>query len=133
MSRKGIYMIPPEKEVKNAIYGILEDYGMVASLSALTKMVNMRLSSENPMWRVSSRRIKRYAASMRRVRMDISTSERGDIVKKPSCMVCSSEMKPVMNRTLDGDTVVLGYRCPVCGYRTGLKRTVPVRYSFRLR
>ncbi len=133
MARKGIYRIPPEKEVKKAIEEVLEDYGMLGSLTSMTLMINMRLSSANSAWRVSSRRIKRIVSRMKRVKMEIISSEREEMIKKPICIVCSAEMKPLMNRTLDGDIVVLGYVCPDCGYRTGLKRKVPVRYTFRLR
>ena len=133
MPRRGLYRIPPEKEVETAISGVLEDYGLIASLASMTAMVNMRLSSENPAWRVSQRRVKRTAAGMRQVKMEIISSEREAIIENPACIVCSTEMKPVMNRTLYGDTVTLGYICPKCGYRTGIRRKVPVRYTFRIR
>ena len=133
MPRKGLYRIPPEEELKRAICGILEDYGMVGSLASLTSLVNMRLSTENPSWRVSQRRVKHTAASMRRVEIEIISADSNEVVENPKCLVCGNPMKPVMNRTLFGDVVTLGYHCTVCGYRTGLKRKIPIRYIFRIR
>ncbi len=132
MVRKGLYRIPPESEVKTAVMGVLQDYGMVSSLKALTGLVNMRLSSENPSWRVGQRRIKKIAARMRGVEVEVISAETDEPLENPKCLVCGSDMRPVMNRTLYGETVVLGYSCPVCGYRTGLKRKIPMRYAFRL-
>jgi C4-type Zn-finger protein len=46
------------------------------------------------------------------------------------CPVCRSALRAIRNRTLEGDRVVLGYRCGRCGYWTHLRRRVPVRYRF---
>jgi hypothetical protein len=39
-------------------------------------------------------------------------------------------MRRQQNETIFGGKVTLGYKCRACGYWTGLKRRVPVRYIF---
>lgn len=132
MHKKGLYNIPAEKDVLRIAIEILEDYGLVNSLSAFTRLVRMRARSENEAWRIGAARLKRIVACSKSIRMEIITRDTDEDVKKPVCMVCGGRMEPEMNRTLDGDVVVLGYVCTRCGYRTGTKRKIPVRYVFRM-
>ena len=63
-----------------------------------------------------------------RVRVRYRTGSDDGLLEE--CPVCGSEVRPIENRTLFGETVVLGFRCTHCAYWTHRRRRVPVRYSF---
>ena len=46
------------------------------------------------------------------------------------CPVCGERVKRLKNMTVFGGTVTLGFKCPKCGYWSGLRRRVPTRYVF---
>ncbi len=134
MSRKGIYEIPKPEDVLRISIEILEEYGIVSSLKMLTKLVNMRARTENSRWRIGPQRLRKIVAVSKKVEIDVITKETGERLEGDvKCMVCGEAMRPEMNRTLDGDVVVLGYVCGNCGYRTGMEKKAPLRYTFRLR
>jgi uncharacterized protein with PIN domain len=62
--------------------------------------------------------------------MHVRYTERHDLRPLTRCPVCSSELVPIRNRTLTGETVALGQRCQRCDYWTHAARRVPVRYTF---
>jgi hypothetical protein len=64
------------------------------------------------------------------VRVDVRYAERPTRRPLQCCPVCRSTLRPIRNRTLEGDRVTLGYRCTHCAYWTHLRRRVPVRYRF---
>ena len=67
---------------------------------------------------------------LRAVRLLVHYTERPDLHPLLACPVCGSVLKPVKNRTLTGESVVLGQECTRCDYWTHRQRRVPVRYSF---
>ena len=134
MSRKGIYEIPEAEDVLRIAIEILGEYGIVSSLKMLTKLVNMRAKTENNRWRIGQQRLKKIVAMSKKVDIEVLTKEAGERLEGDvHCMVCGEKMRSEMNRTLDGDIVVLGYVCNNCGYRTGMEKKAPLRYTFRLR
>lgn len=134
MSRKGLYEIPKAGDVLRISIEILEEYGIVSSLKMLTKLVNMRARTENSRWRIGPQRLRKIVALSKKVEIDVITKETGERLEGDvRCMICGEQMQPEMNRTLDGDTVVLGYTCRNCGYRTGVEKKAALRYTFRLR
>lgn len=82
--------------------------------------------------RIGARRLRRVLLDAGRLRLRIAYSERVDRRPLPWCPVCVDALRPVVNQTLEGDRVTLGYRCRRCGYWTHLNRRVPIRYSVRI-
>ncbi len=134
MPKKGIYEIPPAEDVLRISIEILGEYGIVNSLKMLTKLVNMRAKTENSRWRIGPQRLKKIVAKSDRIAIDVLTKETGERIGGDAlCIVCGEKMEPELNRTLDGDVIVVGYLCRHCRYRTGLEKKLPLRYTFRLR
>jgi ssDNA-binding Zn-finger/Zn-ribbon topoisomerase 1 len=49
------------------------------------------------------------------------------------CPVCRGKLRRLRNRTLRGGTVLVGLRCPECGYNSGRELEVPTKYVFHRR
>jgi hypothetical protein len=85
---------------------------------------------EEPLATISGARLRRLLIGVPGVRVSVRYTERHDSRPLLVCPVCSSPLTPIRNRTLTGDTVVLGQRCSRCDYWTHGERRVPVRYTF---
>jgi hypothetical protein len=103
------------------------------SQAALLEAVRRELGRSDPTRRVGARRLRRLLLDAGRARLRIAYAERADRRPLGWCPVCGESLKAVVNRTLEGDRVVLGHACRRCGYWTHLRRRVPVRYAVRLR
>jgi hypothetical protein len=88
------------------------------------------LQREQPLATISGPRLRRLLIDTPGVRMSVRYTERADGPAPTRCPVCGSELRPIRNRTLGGESIVLGSRCARCDYWTHLRRRVPVRYSF---
>ena len=88
------------------------------------------LRRDEPLAVIGGARLRRLLIDVPGVRMTVRFTERA--VSRPlvACPVCGSPLAPIHNRTLSGDTVVLGQRCTRCDYWTHGPRRVPVRYLF---
>lgn len=99
-----------------------------ASQAEFRRALVLELRREDPLLAIGSRRLRRLLLDARAVRFEISYAERVDPRPLARCPVCGEAVTPIRNRTLEGDAVILGYRCPRCAYWTHLKRRVPTRY-----
>ncbi|MGP8076266.1 MAG: hypothetical protein ACLP8Y_06000 [Thermoplasmata archaeon] len=88
------------------------------------------LRRDEPLAVVGGARLRRLLIDVPGVRMSVRFTERPNSRPLTSCPVCGSPLAPIHNRTLTGDTVVLGQRCTRCDYWTHAARRVPVRYLF---
>jgi hypothetical protein len=88
------------------------------------------LRRDDPLAVVSGARLRRLAMETPGVRLFVRYTERPDPRPLTACPVCGSELRPIRNRTLTGDLVVLGQRCTRCAYWTHQPRRVPARYTF---
>ena len=86
------------------------------------------LRREEPLAVIGGRRLRRLLVDLPGVRMTVHYTERERATPLTACPVCGSELRPIKNRTLTGDSVVLGQRCTRCDYWTHRTRRVPVRY-----
>jgi hypothetical protein len=75
-------------------------------------------------------RLRRLTIGVPGVRLTVHYAERPGEAPPTACPVCGSELVPIHNRTLSGDTIVLGRRCSRCDYWSHAHRRVPVRYAF---
>lgn len=101
------------------------------SQNAFRRAMLARLKAEDPLFALGPRRLRALLVDAPGVRLEVRYAERTTRSPLTRCPVCSSDLRPLKNRTLWDDEVVLGYRCTRCAYWTHLNRRVPVRYSFR--
>ena len=85
---------------------------------------------DEPLAVLGGPRLRKLLLDVPGVRMSVRFTERQTARPLVACPVCSSPLAPIHNRTLTGDTVVLGQRCTRCDYWTHGVRRVPVRYLF---
>lgn len=126
MSRK----IPPDELVIEAAEKVMKKNRVVESLRQFSDMVNKELAKKDDEYRVGARRLRYIAVTNGITSLEIrwkKTKKKKAIVK---CPVCGEHLKVVKNETVFGGTVTLGFRCPRCPFKTGIKKRVPQRYIF---
>jgi len=89
-----------------------------------------QIRRDEPLAVLGGPRLRRLLIDVPGVRMSVRFTERPTSRPLVACPVCASPLAPIHNRTLTGDTVVLGQRCTRCDYWTHGVRRVPVRYLF---
>lgn len=88
------------------------------------------LRRDEPLAVISGRRLRRLLIDVPGIRLSVRYTERPVGPALAECPVCGSPLRPIHNRTLAGDSIVLGQRCTRCEYWTHRERRVPVRYTF---
>lgn len=125
------YKIPKVDILALAIKEALREQRTVISQAKLTELVNLHLKRLDPEFTASEERIRRVTLATKLARVEIQTRELEDRSRNTPCPVCGRKrLRRVQNRTIFDGKVTLGYKCRACGYRTGLYRSVPVRYVF---
>ncbi len=125
------YKIPKADILALAIKEALREQRTVISQTKLTELVNRRLKKMDPEYAASEERVRRVTLANKLAKVEIQTRELEDKSRNAPCPVCGKKrMRRIQNRTIFEGRVTLGYRCRSCGYRTGLKKSVPVRYIF---
>lgn len=104
--------------------------GRIPSQAALRRALLPGLRSRDPLFVLGGVRLRQILLDAPGVRVDVRYSERSTRRPLQRCPVCHAPLRPIRNRTLEGDRVTLGYRCTKCAYWTHLRRRVPVRYRF---
>lgn len=89
-----------------------------------------QIRRDEPLAAIGGGRLRRLLVGVPGIRMHVRYTERHDLRPLPRCPVCFSELVPIRNRTLTGETIALGQRCQRCDYWTHAARRVPVRYTF---
>ena len=98
------------------------------SLAAFREAVRSSLRQDEPLATIGAERLRRLLVDIPGVRLSVRYTERPDGPLPRRCPVCRSELEPIRNRTLTGETIELGRQCPKCAYWTHAARRVPVRY-----
>ena len=122
---------PPGELVQRAARRVLR--GGKASFSSQAEFreaVLRQIRRDEPLAAIGGPRLRRLLVDVPGVRMTVRFRERATARPLVACPVCGSPLSPINNRTLTGDTVVLGQRCTRCDYWTHGTRRVPVRYLF---
>ncbi|MCI4365882.1 MAG: hypothetical protein L3K10_07500 [Thermoplasmata archaeon] len=88
------------------------------------------LRRDDPLAVVSGTRLRHLALETPGVRLIVSYTEKSDRRPLTECPVCGGALRPIRNRTLTGESVVLGQQCTKCRYWTHHPRRVPTRYTF---
>jgi hypothetical protein len=105
--------------------------GRYPSQAAFLRAFRPALRAEDPSMRIAGPRLRSLLIATPGVRLLVRYTERPDAPSSPVCPVCGGALLPIRNRTLTGDVVALGQKCPVCGYWTHRHRRVPVRYTIQ--
>ncbi|MDD1747272.1 MAG: hypothetical protein LUQ16_05880 [Methanomassiliicoccales archaeon] len=125
------YKIPKADILALAIKEALREQKTVISQARLTELVNAKLKKMDPEYAASEERVRRITLITKLAKVEIQTRELEARSRNAPCPVCGKKrMRKIQNRTIFDGKVTLGYKCRSCGYRTGLKRSVPVRYIF---
>lgn len=125
------YHIPGSEEIRRTARRVLRSgRATYPSQASFREAVVAALRRDDPLAVVGGTRLRRLILETPGVRLSVHYTERPEKLPLDSCPVCGSELKPVRNRTLTGDSVVLGQECTRCDYWTHRLRRVPVRYAF---
>ena len=100
------------------------------SQASFLRAVVGAVRAEDPRAALGGVRLRRLVVGLPGVRISVRYSERPGRPPPSECPVCGSDLVPIRNRTLSGDTIVLGQRCERCDYWSHTHRRMPVRYSF---
>ncbi|MGC2289551.1 MAG: hypothetical protein WA688_06815 [Thermoplasmata archaeon] len=125
------YRLPPGDLVRSVARRQLGRMGLAArSQAGLRRALLPSLAAQDPLFVLGGWRLRKFLLDSAGVRVDVRYAERPTRRPLQRCPVCWSAVRPIRNRTLEGDRVTLGYRCTHCTYWTHLRRRVPVRYRF---
>jgi len=125
------YHVPGAEEIRRTARRVLRSgRATYPSQTAFREAVVAALRRDDPLAVVGGARLRRLILETPGVRLSVHYTERPDMHPLLACPVCASELKPVRNRTLTGESVVLGQECTRCDYWTHRQRRVPVRYTF---
>lgn len=122
---------PPADLVRTVARRTLGRMGQAArSQAGLRRALLPSLTTKDPLFALGGWRLRKILLEAPGVRVDVRYAERPTRRPLQRCPVCRSGLRPIRNRTLEGDRVTLGYQCTRCAYWTHLRRRVPVRYRF---
>jgi hypothetical protein len=125
------YRLPPGDVVRALARRQLGRMGASArSQAGLRRALLPALAAKDPLFVLGGWRLRKLLLDSPGVRVDVRYAERPTRRPLQRCPVCRSPLRPIRNRTLEGDRVTLGYRCTHCAYWTHLRRRVPVRYRY---
>lgn len=120
---------PPDEIARAARRAVRGGRASFASLAAFRAAVLADLRHDEPLATVGGPRLRRLLVSVPGVRLSVRYTERPHGTPPDRCPVCDGDLEPIRNRTLSGETIVLGHRCVRCAYWTHAARRVPVRYA----
>ena len=123
------YRIPKDEQVLAALRRATDLKPLVDSQRKLKRLVDKEMRGEEG-FKVGEERLRRIAIASGLFELRIQTRETEGKRSLSNCPVCGTRLGRLRNMTVFGGTVTLGYRCGACGYWTGLRRRVPVRYTF---
>ncbi|MDG6220841.1 MAG: hypothetical protein QCI38_05260 [Candidatus Thermoplasmatota archaeon] len=130
---RGHYHIPPSADVEQAVVNVLRSNPAVSSQEKMLWLVNHELKEKDSLYVITGPRLRRIAIRTGRVMIETFCRETKYRRSVLQCPVCTSATKVVKNQTIYGGTVALAHQCPACGYWSGLKFRMPVRYRFLLK
>jgi prepilin signal peptidase PulO-like enzyme (type II secretory pathway) len=129
---RGKYRIPKDEQILEALERVFEKRRVVNSQRGLKQLVEKELDSKKK-YGVGEVRIRHLTIGIPWLEMEIHYRESAEKRAPYKCPVCKSKLKKVRNLTVFGGTVTLGFKCETCGYSSGLKRRIPIRYVFTRR
>ena len=122
------YKIPKTEIMKIVVRATVAEKKEIGSMRLLGSEVNKKLKLIDENYRASEERCKEIAVGTVKVRTIVSRK----IYVGKKCPVCKGKIKPIKNRTINGNSTTAGYRCPNCGYTSSRYLKSPARYIFTL-
>ena len=122
------YKIPKTEIMKIVVRATVAEKKEIGSMRLLGSEVNKKLKLIDENYRASEERCKEIALETVKVRTSVSKKIYGG----KECPVCKKKIKPIKNRTINGNSTTVGYRCPNCGYTSSRYLRSPARYIFTL-
>jgi hypothetical protein len=124
------YHIASDEQIQKSLENVLRKYRTVNSQSKLWELITKDLKTKKIKYGVSPQRLRNIAINSNFVKLEIHTRE-GDPKKlMTKCPVCGNTLKRVKNLTIWGGEVTIEFNCARCGYWTGKKKRIPIRYVF---
>ncbi|MEM4308416.1 MAG: hypothetical protein QXU48_05080 [Thermoplasmata archaeon] len=132
LRREKKYSLPSSDTILDATMNLYISGRVVDSQEKLRKLILGKLQKDDPLYKLSGKRLRKILIKAGIAKVQIVARESEG--KRPYflCPVCDSRLAKIVNQTLNGTEVVIGYKCPTCGYWTHRKKRVPVRYIFTL-
>ena len=124
------YKLAEDESILEALKSALESRKQMGSQRELRERVIRDLHKVDPGLTVSGPRLRRLAITSGLARVEIEWRETGKKIARARCPVCGSALKPTRNETVFGGSVTLGFSCPMCPFRSTLKRKEPTKYIF---
>lgn len=124
------WKLAKDEQVLEALRRALDNRKTMCSQRELRDKVLRELRKMEPGLTASGERLRRLAITAGLASVDIQWRETDKKTARFHCPVCGSQLKATKNETVFGGTVTLGFRCPVCPFRTTVKRKEPTRYTF---
>ena len=124
------YKRPSDEKLDEALVNVLLRCQIIESQSELVRMVVKELEKDGETYRVSGKRIRKYALENGMITLEIDYRGSRNRKVPDVCPVCKNDLTPVTNSTLDGDTVELMRKCKSCGYVSSARGSIPGRYVF---
>lgn len=130
--REKKYSLPSRETILEATLSLYISGRIVDSQEKLRKLILSKLQKDNQLYRLSGKRLRKVLIKAGIAKVQIVAREAEG--KRPYflCPVCDSRLTKIVNQTLNGTEVIIGYKCLTCGYWTHRKKRVPVRYVFTL-
>jgi hypothetical protein len=124
------YRLADDEAILKALREALEGQKMMGSQRELRQKVLRELRRVDPGLTASGSRLRRLAIVSGLARVEIDWRETEAKKARARCPVCGSALKPTRNETVFGGTVTVGFRCPLCPFRSTLRGKEPTRYIF---
>ncbi len=124
------YHIPSDEIIIKGLKNIFKRIHTINSQKELKKLIKKEIKTKKKNYSVSEKRLRNIALETDFIKIDIH-SRQGDPNKILSkCPVCGNILSRVKNLTIWGGEVTIEFRCSKCGYWTGKKKQIPIRYVF---
>jgi hypothetical protein len=122
---------PSSDDVRSAAIELLRRQSRpFPSQTAFTQALVRQLRRTDPRIVLSGTRLRQLIFGAPGVALRVRYAERRTGTPPTICPVCRSPLRPISNRTLDGDPVTIGYACTRCDYWTHRRPRVPIRYLY---
>ena len=126
------FHVPKDEEVAGAVVRAIQERGPFRSQKQFRAAVVDALRATDPKATVGEERLRRIALRSKMVHLELDYRDGTGQVAE-ACPVCGAALRRVKNRTLNRKTVVVGFECPKCVYRTPSEKLRPARYQFSAR
>jgi predicted RNA-binding Zn-ribbon protein involved in translation (DUF1610 family) len=130
--REDAFHVPKDEEVAVAVLRAIQERGPFRSQKAFRAAVVEALRATDPKATVGEERLRHIALRSKMIHLEMDYKDGSGLVKE-ACPVCGAPLRRVKNRTLNRKTVVVGYECGKCVYRSPAERMRPARYQFSAR